>query len=200
MSARRRRELRQSTINKAAIGTLVLITGLLVLAVTLVTSAVSAEKQAFERQARLKALGIQLQAASDYLTDEARLYSVSGDRTHLAKYWDEITVTKTRDTVLAQLKELGATAGEFALIDQAKANSDALVKTESRSQRLMLEAMPARPSPTCRRRSRRPGSPPPTRRGDRPPSARSRERSCSTPTTPPTRRSSPGRSSSSSAC
>ncbi|GID97562.1 methyl-accepting chemotaxis protein [Amorphoplanes digitatis] len=140
MSARRRRELRQSTINKAAIGTLVLITGLLVLAVTLVTSAVSAEKQAFERQARLKALGIQLQAASDYLTDEARLYSVSGDRTHLAKYWDEITVTKTRDTVLAQLKELGATAGEFALIDQAKANSDALVKTESRSQRLMLEA------------------------------------------------------------
>ncbi|MEU7909057.1 methyl-accepting chemotaxis protein [Actinoplanes sp. NPDC049118] len=140
MSARQRRGLRQSTINKAAIGTLVLITGLLVLAVTLVSSAVGAEKRAFERQAKFKALGIQLQAASDHLTNEARLYSATADRAHLSKYWDEITVTKTRDNVLAQLKALGATADEFALIDQAKANSDALVKTESRSQRLVLEA------------------------------------------------------------
>ncbi|BFU44601.1 methyl-accepting chemotaxis protein [Krasilnikovia sp. MM14-A1004] len=140
MSPSRPRDLRQATITKAAIGTLVVITGLLVLAVTLVTSAVSAEKRAFERQARFKALGLQLQGASDYLTNEGRLYAATADRTHLNNYWTEITITKTRDKVVGQLKELGATADEIALIDQAKANSDALVKTESRSQRLVLEA------------------------------------------------------------
>ncbi|MCU7727016.1 methyl-accepting chemotaxis protein [Actinoplanes sp. KI2] len=141
MSVRPRRSLRQSTITKAAIGTLVLFTGLLVLCVSLVSTAIKAEKTAFERQAAFKALGMQLQAASDYLTNEGRLYAATGDRQHLTNYWNEITVTKTRDKVLAQLKELGATADELALIDEAKAKSDALVKTESRSQRLILEAV-----------------------------------------------------------
>ncbi|GIE85115.1 methyl-accepting chemotaxis protein [Actinoplanes regularis] len=140
MSARPRRNLRQSTINMAAIGTLVLITGLLVLSVTTVRTAVGAQKRAYERQAQFKALGMRLQAASDYLTAEGRLYAATGDAQHLTNYWTEITATKTRDTVLAELKDLGATADELALVDEAKAKSDKLVGTESRSQRLMLEA------------------------------------------------------------
>ncbi|GGK71059.1 hypothetical protein Ppa06_35180 [Planomonospora parontospora subsp. parontospora] len=134
------RRLRQSTINKAAIGTLVLFTGLLVLAVMLVSSAVAAEKAAYDRQTQFRTLGLQLQSASDRLTDEARMYAVTADRAHLDNYWNEITVTRTRDTALARLKQLGASQEELALVDQAKANSDALVDTESRSQRLVLEA------------------------------------------------------------
>ncbi|GAA3447326.1 methyl-accepting chemotaxis protein [Planomonospora venezuelensis] len=140
MSTTQGRRLRQSTINKAAIGTLVLLTGLLVLAVMLVSSAVTAEKRAYDRQAQFRSLGLQLQSASDHLTSEARMYAVTADRAHLDNYWNEINVTKTRDKALARLKQLGASQEELALVDQAKANSDALVKTESRSQRLVLEA------------------------------------------------------------
>ncbi|MGC9667578.1 methyl-accepting chemotaxis protein [Planosporangium sp. 12N6] len=146
VSTTQSRALRQSTINKAAAGTLVLITGLLVVAVVLVNSAVNAEKRAYVRQAEFKALGLQLQNASDYLTDEARLYAVTTDHTHLDNYWNEITVTKTRDKALAQLEQLDATQDELALVDQAKTNSDALVKTESRSQRLVLETTGVAPA------------------------------------------------------
>ncbi len=113
-----------------------------VLGVSLVnlTSSVTAEERAMARQAELSQLARDLGGASDLLTDEARMYSVTGDRTHLDRYWEEIDVTKTRDRVINRLKELGAQQDLFDLLATAKANSDALVKTETRSQRLMLEA------------------------------------------------------------
>ncbi len=140
MSASDRGKLRQSQINVAAVASLVMITGLLIVGVVLVRSSVASEERAFTRQAEFKALGLQLQAASDFLTDSARKYAVTADRRHLDAYWEEINTTRTRDNVIDGLSRLGAAADELALVDEAKANSDALVKTESRSQRLMLEA------------------------------------------------------------
>jgi methyl-accepting chemotaxis protein len=132
--------LRQSTINMVAAGCLLLITGLVVVGVVLVSQAVGVQKQAFERQAQFKTLGLQLQGASDYLTEQARKYAVTTDRRHLDDYWNEITVTKTRDGVVAKLQALNAAQDELALIGEAKTNSDNLVNTESRAQRLVLEA------------------------------------------------------------
>ncbi|MEV1290201.1 methyl-accepting chemotaxis protein [Micromonospora sp. NPDC049679] len=137
--------LRQSTVNRAAACTLLLITGLLIFSVWMVNGAINQETAAFERQAQFKALAIELNGASDLLTDEARKYSANGDRAHLDKYWREITETRTRDKVVARLRELGAGSDELALVDEAKAKSDALVQTESRSQRLMLEAAGVKP-------------------------------------------------------
>jgi methyl-accepting chemotaxis protein len=138
--------LRQSTINAVAAGCLLVIAGLLVVGVVLAGQAVGAQKRAFERQAQFKALGLQLQQASDFLTDKARKYAVTTDRRHLDDYWREITTTKTRDRVVAELRQLGAADDELALVDEAKANSDALVNTESRSQRLVLEAAGVAPA------------------------------------------------------
>jgi methyl-accepting chemotaxis protein len=140
VSASGRGKLRQSQINIAAIVSLVLITSLLIIGVVLARSSVASQERAFTRQAEFKTLGLQLQAASDFLTDSARKYAVTADRRHLDAYWEEIDTTKTRDKVVAGLRRLGAAADELALVDEAKANSDALVNTESRSQRLMLEA------------------------------------------------------------
>src|SRR4051812_696240 len=132
--------VRQSTVNKVAAATLALITGLLIVGVVLVRSAVGDLERASERQAQFKALGLQLQDASDLLTDEARKYAVTADRKHLDNYWREIDETKTRDQAVAKLRELGAGPEELALVDEAKAKSDALVQTETRAQRLVLEA------------------------------------------------------------
>ncbi|MER7002826.1 methyl-accepting chemotaxis protein [Dactylosporangium sp. NPDC000555] len=140
MATSHHRSLRQSTVNRAAAGILLLITGLLVLAVWMVNAAVQRQAAAYERQAQFKALALELNGASDLLTAEARSYAATGDRKHLDNYWREINETKTQDRVVAQLRQLGADSDELALMDKAKANSDALVQTESRSQRLMLEA------------------------------------------------------------
>ncbi|GGN36229.1 methyl-accepting chemotaxis protein [Actinoplanes campanulatus] len=140
MSISKRAAVRQSTVSKVAVGSLGLITGLLVLGVSLTSDAVDDQQTAADRQARFAALGVRLLGASDFLTDQARQYAVTTEAEHLDAYWHEIDTTKTRDQVVSQLKELGATPDELALVDEAKANSDALVETESRSQRLVLEA------------------------------------------------------------
>jgi methyl-accepting chemotaxis protein len=85
-------------------------------------------------------MGMQLNQASDFLTNEVRAYAVSLDRSHLDQYWNEINGTKTRDHVVARLQELGTPQDELELIVKAKNNSDALVTTETRAMRLVLDA------------------------------------------------------------
>jgi methyl-accepting chemotaxis protein len=133
-------QFKQSTITVVAgaayIGLAVLLGGGLVAA----RQATQDEEAAMHQQAEFKQLGIDLANASDYLTNQARLYVQTTDPQQLTLYWNEINVTKTRDNVLSGLKALGATTEEFDLLALSKKNSDALVGTESRAMRLVLEA------------------------------------------------------------
>jgi len=90
----------------------------------------AAASLATDRQQEFKQLGLDLAAASDFLTNEARRYAVFGDRRHHDAYWREVKETRTRDRVVQRLTELGAPAQELGLIEQAKRNSDALIQTE----------------------------------------------------------------------
>ena len=91
---------------------------------------IATERAALAQAAEFKQLGLDLAGASDYLTDQIRFYTVTGEKAYLDAYWREVKETKTRDRVVKQLQELGATADELDLVDQAKANSDALIKLE----------------------------------------------------------------------
>ncbi|WLR51650.1 methyl-accepting chemotaxis protein [Bacillus tianshenii] len=83
-------------------------------------------------------LGNKLANASEYLTREARLYAVTGDKEHVDNYWKEVNETKTTDHVVQRLKELGAKPEELALIEEAKNNSDALVKVEEQAMEAVM--------------------------------------------------------------
>jgi methyl-accepting chemotaxis protein len=133
-------KLRQSVVTLAAAITLGVLAAVLAAGILVARSALHAEERALGRQAEFKQLGLDLSASSDFLTNKARQYAVTGDRAHLDAYWREIDETKTRDRAVARLKQLGAPANELALIEEAKQNSDALVQTESRAQRLVLES------------------------------------------------------------
>jgi methyl-accepting chemotaxis protein len=109
-------------------------------AVLMARHAVDRDHAAVTRQAQFKQIGLDLNAASDFLTEQARKYAVTGDRAYLDAYWREIEVTKSRDRAVAALKRLHAESDELELVQQAKQNSDSLVATESRAERLMLEA------------------------------------------------------------
>jgi methyl-accepting chemotaxis protein len=98
--------------------------------VMLFDRAVDAEREALARQVEFKQLGLDLAAASDSLTNEARRYVQFGNRRHLDNYWREVKETKTRDRVVTRLRELGAPQNELDLIEEAKNKSDELIKTE----------------------------------------------------------------------
>ena len=132
--------LKQSTITKASIAGVIVMGFMLIFSVFFANNSMTTEVKADEARLEFRSLGVQLAAASDFLTNEARIYSVTTDKSALDAYWNEINVTQTRDHVVSRLKELGAPQAELDLIAKAKANSDALVATESRSQRLVLEA------------------------------------------------------------
>jgi methyl-accepting chemotaxis protein len=88
------------------------------------------EQLATQRKIEFKQLGYDLAFASDYLTNEARIYVQFGDKAHYDNYWKEVNETKTRDHVVEQLKALNAPQAELDLIEKAKNNSDVLIQTE----------------------------------------------------------------------
>lgn len=96
-------------------------------------SSLDEERAYVLKQQELRQLGHKLGAASDYLTDKARYYAITGDKQHYDDYWREVDDTRTRDNVVERLKELGAVKEELNLLEQAKFNSDSLIAIEEQS-------------------------------------------------------------------
>lgn len=122
--------MRIALATRAAFGLTIALTAITGVALWIESRSVEAERLAVAQQAEFKQLGIDLANASDYLTNEARRYTIFGDKVHHDNYWHEVKQTRTRDRVVARLRELGAPKVELDLIERAKANSDALIKTE----------------------------------------------------------------------
>jgi len=129
-STRKKNSMRASLATKlssmVAIG-LAAITGA---SLWLADASIESERRAVARQAEFKQLGNDLATGSDLLTNEARRYTIFGEKKHYDAYWREVNQTKTRDRVVQRLTQLGAPKAELDLIEKAKANSDALIKIE----------------------------------------------------------------------
>ncbi|MFD1381180.1 hypothetical protein [Fodinicurvata halophila] len=100
---------------------------------------VGRERAAVDRQIEFRQLGQDLAAASDYLTNQARLYAVTGNREHHENYWREVEETQTRDKVVERLRELNAPQAELELIQQAQESSNGLVETEDQAMAAVAE-------------------------------------------------------------
>jgi methyl-accepting chemotaxis protein len=96
----------------------------------LADQSIEAERQAVAKQAEFKQLGFDLSNASNFLTEQARRYTIFGDKAHFDAYWKEVNETKTRDRVISRLVALGAPKAELDLIEKAKNSSDTLIATE----------------------------------------------------------------------
>ncbi|RNA66291.1 methyl-accepting chemotaxis protein [Alteribacter keqinensis] len=83
-----------------------------------------------EREKEWQSLGAELTAASDYLTNQARQFAVTGDTVYYDNYWREVNETQTREAVISRLEEMNTPEEELALLEQASQMSDALVSTE----------------------------------------------------------------------
>jgi methyl-accepting chemotaxis protein len=95
------------------------------------------EKHALNLQTELTMLSIELQDASDYLTNEVRAYTQFGLSIHYNNYWKEVNETKTRDRVLTRLNELQVSNELISLIELAAENSNDLVLLEEQAMDLV---------------------------------------------------------------
>ena len=96
--------------------------------------------QANTKQNQLMSLGYELQNDSDYLTSQARAFSVSHRARYLKNYWDEVLLKQHRDQVIADIESYSSTAMERQLLMESKRASDDLVNTELHSMKLVLSA------------------------------------------------------------
>lgn len=92
-----------------------------------------------ERQIEFQELGDNLRNSSDYLTEQIRRYTQFGEKKFYDNYWNEVNEVKTRDKVIERLKELGAPENELNLLQEAKNNSDTLVKKEEAAMELVKD-------------------------------------------------------------
>lgn len=89
------------------------------------------EHDAFAQRLELKQIGVDLEKASNKLTDEARLYVQTAERRHYNNYWQELNDTKTFDRVQRRLEELKAPSEELDLVALAKEKTLDIVQIES---------------------------------------------------------------------
>ena len=88
------------------------------------------QRRAFEEQLEFFELSHSLNAASDYLTQEARYYVQTGDKKHFDNYWREVNETRRREKAIERLKELGTPAQYLSLLEKSAAESNNLAKLE----------------------------------------------------------------------
>ena len=79
------------------------------------------------------AQGVEVSRASDYLTTQARLYASTGKKIYLDNYLAEVNTTKRRDKAVDILTKLGISKDILSLVEQAKKDSDNLIKLEEAS-------------------------------------------------------------------
>lgn len=82
----------------------------------------------------------QLQDASDYLTEQARMYAMTGKRKYMDLYFMEANVTRHREKALKLLKKYFNGTQTFTALKQALNCSKELMDTEYYSMRLVSEA------------------------------------------------------------
>lgn len=83
----------------------------------------------------------QLQDGSDYLTEQVRLYAITGKNEYMNLYFEEANFTRSRENALEDLRKDFDGTATFEKLQKALENSTELMNTEYYSMRLVCEAM-----------------------------------------------------------
>ena len=81
-----------------------------------------------------------LQEASDFLTDESRLFAISGEWIHLENYFLEVDEFKRREKALEEINNVGAPEESTDFIEMALKESKELEEIECRAMKLVVVA------------------------------------------------------------
>lgn len=132
-------ETKPSSLKQSAI-LYVIVSLALVLSVVFLQITVSRGSSLNRQMLEMTRLSNDLAQTIAYLSMEASFYVQDWQQKHLAHYWKNLRIEKTRERIIQGLKEQNPTAVEFDLIEEVKRSSDALVDMELRTMRLVSEA------------------------------------------------------------
>lgn len=125
----------------AAAAALFAVLALLLLLSTYLTSrGYSRMEEATERYITAQQAAANMQAASDYLTAQARTFIVTGDPAHARLFFEETDVTRRRDHALEDIEAILDNPSAYAYLSAALDNSNSLLKIELYAMRLAAES------------------------------------------------------------
>ena len=81
-----------------------------------------------------------VQDASDYLTEQVRCFTETGERAYLDRYFEEATVTRRRENAVASIHDFLSESAALNALRAAMAESVALMEREYHAMRLTVEA------------------------------------------------------------
>ena len=81
-----------------------------------------------------------MQAASDYLTAEARAFIATGDTTRAARFFEETEVTRRRDLALEDIRKILDSPSAYGYLSAALDSSNELLEIECYAMRLAAES------------------------------------------------------------
>lgn len=92
-----------------------------------------------EQYVLCKEAASQMQKASDYLTEQVRLYTLTGEREYLDSYFYEANTRKRRENALTRLEQYSDGTSNITALRAALDHSQELMNTEYYAMRLILE-------------------------------------------------------------
>ncbi|HEY4098960.1 MAG TPA: methyl-accepting chemotaxis protein [Baekduia sp.] len=138
-------KLRQSVITAIAAGLFAVLTLALIAGVLFARHSFDKVESTAERRAEFTQLGIDQADSSKLLTNKVREFAVTNQKTALDQYWAEVD-NNTQAKILTRLKQLGSPQSELDLLALSHKKSAGLVNTETRAQRLVLDAQGVDPA------------------------------------------------------
>ena len=97
-------------------------------------------REATEQYITAQQAATNMQAASDYLTAQARAFVVTGDLTRAELFFEETDVTRRRDRALDEINDLVENPATYAYLSTAMDKSNELLKIECLAMRLACES------------------------------------------------------------
>ena len=82
----------------------------------------------------------ELQDGSDYLTEQVRMYAMTGKTEYRDLYFEEANTTRRREKALEELKKYFADTDSFTALETALSRLQELMETEYYSMRLVAES------------------------------------------------------------
>ena len=136
-----KRKIKIQSISAWSIGITLILTVVFVVILHHVQNEVKRFEDATDQYIVCENAARQLQDGSDYLTEQVRLYAMTGERNYLDQYFEEADVTKRREQALESLKKYFDKTEAFQSLQQAMEDSKELMLTEYHSLKLVASAM-----------------------------------------------------------
>lgn len=123
-------DIKIRSLLKGIIVIIVLTLFILIAMLSVMTKANKNVMQTYDRQFEFSQIAQSVADASDYLTNEARLYVMTTDKKHLDNYWEEVNTTKRREKGIERLNEMKTPQEFIDTLQKATQESANLAKIE----------------------------------------------------------------------